>query len=341
MIANHLYTFFSNVSLSHISRMQWVTQVSPKRKTLTRCSWKWFALLGPIQMIPLCTFSAATIPAASLGLELSTLTRSVFKAKILSNSKKRSHADIILTFDLGHLWVSNVWTARVSLLLHRVCKSVSQRTRLQVSCGFLGILKPFHLTMKMNIHLLLLYLLGWKEHPPQHIVIAGKNASAKLLLLDRRQPAWICFTGYSPPLTWSPRQTVGKTADSFVYWYFWWVFLALWYKMRTFEDFRWWIFISLSRGEHILLFLVQTVARQSVEHCQYRPPRIREDRNRKATNAEGMIWCLPTCSAYFQFEALLKAMVFFHFTAIKPVSLRPQCRWGTSSIKTLIWLPVS
>uniref|UniRef100_A0A673GPJ5 E3 ubiquitin-protein ligase UBR5 n=1 Tax=Sinocyclocheilus rhinocerous TaxID=307959 RepID=A0A673GPJ5_9TELE len=29
-----------------------------------------------------------------------------------------------------------------------------------------------------------------------------------------------------------------------------------------------------SRGEHILLFLVQTVARQSVEHCQYRPPRI-------------------------------------------------------------------
>ncbi|MED6233386.1 E3 ubiquitin-protein ligase ubr5, partial [Ataeniobius toweri] len=39
-------------------------------------------------------------------------------------------------------------------------------------------------------------------------------------------------------------------------------------------------------GEHILLFLVQTVARQSVEHCQYRPPRIREDRNRKAANAE-------------------------------------------------------
>uniref|UniRef100_A0A672MCF9 E3 ubiquitin-protein ligase UBR5-like n=1 Tax=Sinocyclocheilus grahami TaxID=75366 RepID=A0A672MCF9_SINGR len=41
-----------------------------------------------------------------------------------------------------------------------------------------------------------------------------------------------------------------------------------------------------SRGEHILLFLVQTVARQSVEHCQYRPPRIREDRNRKAATAE-------------------------------------------------------
>ncbi|KAK7885986.1 hypothetical protein WMY93_025607 [Mugilogobius chulae] len=41
-----------------------------------------------------------------------------------------------------------------------------------------------------------------------------------------------------------------------------------------------------SRGEHILLFLVQTVARQSVEHCQYRPPRIREDRNRKTANAE-------------------------------------------------------
>ncbi|XP_058868620.1 E3 ubiquitin-protein ligase UBR5 isoform X3 [Acipenser ruthenus] len=41
-----------------------------------------------------------------------------------------------------------------------------------------------------------------------------------------------------------------------------------------------------SRGEHLLLFLVQTVARQTVEHCQYRPPRIREDRNRKAANAE-------------------------------------------------------
>ncbi|MBN3274321.1 UBR5 ligase, partial [Polyodon spathula] len=40
------------------------------------------------------------------------------------------------------------------------------------------------------------------------------------------------------------------------------------------------------QGEHLLLFLVQTVARQTVEHCQYRPPRIREDRNRKAANAE-------------------------------------------------------
>lgn len=47
------------------------------------------------------------------------------------------------------------------------------------------------------------------------------------------------------------------------------------------------ILVSTCRGEHILLFLVQTVARQSVEHCQYRPPRIREDRNRKAANAEG------------------------------------------------------
>uniref|UniRef100_UPI00398F2B03 E3 ubiquitin-protein ligase UBR5 isoform X3 n=1 Tax=Pristiophorus japonicus TaxID=55135 RepID=UPI00398F2B03 len=41
-----------------------------------------------------------------------------------------------------------------------------------------------------------------------------------------------------------------------------------------------------SRGEHLLLFLVQTVARQTVEHCQYRPPRIREDRNRKTANVE-------------------------------------------------------
>lgn len=58
----------------------------------------------------------------------------------------------------------------------------------------------------------------------------------------------------------------------------------------------------LTRGEHILLFLVQTVARQSVEHCQYRPPRIREDRNRKAANAEGRICSLRTCSAYFHFK---------------------------------------
>ncbi|ETE73905.1 E3 ubiquitin-protein ligase UBR5, partial [Ophiophagus hannah] len=32
----------------------------------------------------------------------------------------------------------------------------------------------------------------------------------------------------------------------------------------------------------------QTVARQTVEHCQYRPPRIREDRNRKTANPEDM-----------------------------------------------------
>lgn len=41
-----------------------------------------------------------------------------------------------------------------------------------------------------------------------------------------------------------------------------------------------------SRGEHLLLFLVQTVARQTVEHCQYRPPRIREDRNRKTASPD-------------------------------------------------------
>ncbi|MBZ3874097.1 E3 ubiquitin-protein ligase UBR5 [Sciurus carolinensis] len=40
------------------------------------------------------------------------------------------------------------------------------------------------------------------------------------------------------------------------------------------------------KGEHLLLFLVQTVARQTVEHCQYRPPRIREDRNRKTASPE-------------------------------------------------------
>lgn len=47
------------------------------------------------------------------------------------------------------------------------------------------------------------------------------------------------------------------------------------------------IFFFHHRGEHLLLFLVQTVARQTVEHCQYRPPRIREDRNRKTANPEG------------------------------------------------------
>ncbi|TRY88597.1 hypothetical protein DNTS_029996 [Danionella cerebrum] len=46
------------------------------------------------------------------------------------------------------------------------------------------------------------------------------------------------------------------------------------------------LFLQSDRGEHILLFLVQTVARQSVEHCQYRPPRIREDRNRKTASTE-------------------------------------------------------
>uniref|UniRef100_UPI00358E0F24 E3 ubiquitin-protein ligase UBR5-like isoform X5 n=1 Tax=Myxine glutinosa TaxID=7769 RepID=UPI00358E0F24 len=41
-----------------------------------------------------------------------------------------------------------------------------------------------------------------------------------------------------------------------------------------------------SRGEHLLLFLVQTVARQMVEHCQYRPPRGREERTRKTAGTE-------------------------------------------------------
>ncbi|KAF4798084.1 hypothetical protein TURU_067051 [Turdus rufiventris] len=34
------------------------------------------------------------------------------------------------------------------------------------------------------------------------------------------------------------------------------------------------------------MIAIQTVARQTVEHCQYRPPRIREDRNRKTANPE-------------------------------------------------------
>ncbi|KAL4629964.1 E3 ubiquitin-protein ligase UBR5 isoform X5 [Arapaima gigas] len=59
--------------------------------------------------------------------------------------------------------------------------------------------------------------------------------------------------------------------------------LDLLYRLLTTTNL---VTIPNSRGEHILLFLVQTVARQSVEHCQYRPPRIREDRNRKAASSE-------------------------------------------------------
>lgn len=75
----------------------------------------------------------------------------------------------------------------------------------------------------------------------------------------------------------------------------------LWYLVPLSFSFP---FLPLSlrrrRGEHILLFLVQTVARQSVEHCQYRPPRIREDRNRKAVNAEGIeqLWLLRTAFVF-------------------------------------------
>lgn len=66
---------------------------------------------------------------------------------------------------------------------------------------------------------------------------------------------------------------------------------------------------SVCRGEHILLFLVQTVARQSVEHCQYRPPRIREDRNRKAANAEGRF--RKKCAPINLFVLALNVFFFF------------------------------
>ncbi|XP_063307255.1 E3 ubiquitin-protein ligase UBR5 isoform X2 [Pelobates fuscus] len=59
--------------------------------------------------------------------------------------------------------------------------------------------------------------------------------------------------------------------------------LDLLYRLLTITNL---VTMPNSRGEHLLLFLVQTVARQTVEHCQYRPPRIREDRNRKAANPE-------------------------------------------------------
>ncbi|XP_041422518.1 E3 ubiquitin-protein ligase UBR5 isoform X11 [Xenopus laevis] len=59
--------------------------------------------------------------------------------------------------------------------------------------------------------------------------------------------------------------------------------LDLLYRLLTITNL---VTMPNSRGEHLLLFLVQTVARQTVEHCQYRPPRIREDRNRKTANPE-------------------------------------------------------
>lgn len=62
------------------------------------------------------------------------------------------------------------------------------------------------------------------------------------------------------------------------------------------------------------MFLVQTVARQTVEHCQYRPPRIREDRNRKTANPEGKS-CFSEINANFHISVPLSYVggVFFLF----------------------------
>lgn len=58
------------------------------------------------------------------------------------------------------------------------------------------------------------------------------------------------------------------------------------------------------------MFLVQTVARQTVEHCQYRPPRIREDRNRKTANPEGKS-CFIEINGKFHISVHLRFLNFF------------------------------
>lgn len=70
---------------------QWVTRALQRRRMQTLCSRKWFAPLEPTRMIRLSMFSAATTPAVSLGLELSTLTRSVYNktGKALARRKWR------------------------------------------------------------------------------------------------------------------------------------------------------------------------------------------------------------------------------------------------------------
>lgn len=156
---------FSLFMLFHCSQTQWVTRASLRKRMQIRCSWKWFVPREPTQMILRSMSSVATTPAVSPGLELSILTRSALHdtsawkwglnwrehivfLKCIMFIYEESDFWILSSFGylrifitislyLGHLWVSNVWTARVSLLLHRVCQSVSQRTRLQVSPCFL------------------------------------------------------------------------------------------------------------------------------------------------------------------------------------------------------------
>lgn len=48
---------------------------------------------------------------------------------------KKKLCIILLTF-LGYIWMPNMWPVRISLLLHRMCKGLSQRTWLQVSIAF-------------------------------------------------------------------------------------------------------------------------------------------------------------------------------------------------------------
>ncbi len=67
---------------SYFSQMfwtQWVTRASQRRKMQILCSWKWFVHRAQTQMIRPSMFSAAMTPAASLGLEQSTLTRSALR----------------------------------------------------------------------------------------------------------------------------------------------------------------------------------------------------------------------------------------------------------------------
>lgn len=155
----------------------------------------------------------------------------------------------------------------------------------------------------------------WRERLPPHTVTAGRSVNARLLSRARKQLVWICSTDCWPPLIWLPLLTAGMFTRKYCticclkkdkdLWFLpnfllpnhfmgslgqhpRLLLLPQWHvthsaSLTIFPS----LFVS-DRGEHILLFLVQTVARQSVEHCQYRPPRIREDRNRKAASAEGV-----------------------------------------------------
>lgn len=80
-------------------------------------------------MIPLCTFSAATTPAALRGLEPSTLIRSVFKDKKLKFKGKKSSPGTCRSLMIAG------FIFRISLSVERVdCLSPSAAARSVQEC---------------------------------------------------------------------------------------------------------------------------------------------------------------------------------------------------------------